>query len=66
MKGNDLIAKYIDESPGVAEARVHGYGIAVWALVGYLKGADGDLRQVAQGFDIPEDAVKAAKAYYRS
>ncbi len=59
-----LIREYIDESPGVLEARIRGYGVAVWALVGYLEGANVDIDDVAAGFEIPRDAVRAAHAYY--
>lgn len=38
--------------------------MAVWALVGYLRGAQGDILRVADDYDIPVEAVEAAIAYY--
>jgi hypothetical protein len=37
-----LIERYIEQNPhwsGLDEARLIGYGVAVWALIGYLSGA---------------------------
>ena len=60
-----LIPKYIDTSAGRAEARVVPYGVSVWALVGYLKAAQGDKDRVARDYEVPREAVEAAEAYYR-
>lgn len=62
-----LIEHYIEQNPhrpGLDEARLIGYGVAVWALVGYLSGASGDVQRVADDYDIPVEAVEAAIAYY--
>ncbi len=45
-----LIEQYIEQNPhrpGLDEARLIGYGAAVWALIGYLSGAMGDVQRVA-------------------
>ena len=64
----DLVQQYIREDPewpGAAEARIAGYGVPVWALIGYYRAVNGDLSRVATDYDLPEDAVRAALAYYR-
>ncbi|MDQ6832954.1 MAG: hypothetical protein M3008_06110, partial [Chloroflexota bacterium] len=40
------------------------YGVAVWALIGYLSRASGDVQRVAEDYDIPVEAVEAVIAYY--
>jgi len=64
-----LIEQYIEQNPhrpGLDEARLIGYGVAIWALVGYLSGAQGDILRVADDYDIPVEAVEAAIAYYNA
>ncbi|HET8629072.1 MAG TPA: hypothetical protein VFL91_16745 [Thermomicrobiales bacterium] len=64
----DLIARWVERNPhrpGIAEARVVGYGVPVWALAGYLLMVEGDAERVAGDYDLPRDAVAAALAYYR-
>lgn len=51
--------------PGVERARLADYGIAVWALIGYMGGEDGDIARTAADYGIPEAAVRAAIDYYR-
>lgn len=68
MTEEQLIARYIEPNPhkgGLAEARLVDYGIAVWALIAYWQGVQGDAAQVANDYDIPREAVEAALAYYR-
>lgn len=63
-----LIARWIEQNPhrpGVGEARVIGYCVPVWALVGYRLMVDGDAERVADDYDLPQEAVTAALAYYR-
>lgn len=60
-----LIDQYIDESWGVADARLKPWGTHVWAVIGYLKAAGGDVEWVAGGFDVPTEAIQAARAYYK-
>jgi uncharacterized protein (DUF433 family) len=64
----ELIARYIEPNPhrsGPQGGRLRGYGVAVWALVADWKGADGDAVQVASDYEVPQEAVEAALAYYR-
>ncbi|MGH2584285.1 MAG: DUF433 domain-containing protein [Dehalococcoidia bacterium] len=63
----DLIARYIEENPakpGPADARLVGYGVPVWALIGYLPAVGNRARQVAADYDLPLEAVEAALAFY--
>jgi uncharacterized protein (DUF433 family) len=67
--GDDpLVAKYIQLDPvweSAAEARIKGHGMSVWAVIGCLRGEGGDIDAVARAYEIPEEAVEAAVAYYR-
>lgn len=63
LKG--ALADYIDQGWGVADARLKASGVQVWAIIGYLKAAQGDEEWVAGGYDIPVEAVRAARAYYK-
>ncbi|MBI2761348.1 MAG: hypothetical protein HYX51_07990 [Chloroflexi bacterium] len=68
MTETQLIEKWIEPNPhrpGADEAQLTGYGVAVWALVGYLSRMDWNVEAVAQAFDVPCEAVEAALAYYR-
>lgn len=62
-----LIARYILPpsafTPDPAEVRLIGYGVPVWALVGYYK-AVGDPARVARDYRVPFDAVEATLAWY--
>ncbi len=65
---DDLIPAYIDADPyhpGIADAIITDSGVHVWALIGaiLLTGASPD--EVAQGYEVPREAVDAAIAYYR-
>jgi uncharacterized protein (DUF433 family) len=63
---DERIRRYLEPDPrylGAAEVRLKGYGVSVWAIIGYWKGV-GDLAEVAAGYDVPIEAVKAAVAYY--
>ena len=50
---------------GAAEARLKHSKVSVWAIIGHLGGEDGDVRRVADNYDVPVEAVEAALAYYR-
>jgi uncharacterized protein (DUF433 family) len=68
LTDQELIDKYIEpnrDRPGLAEARVAGYGVPVWALVGYLEAVHGDVQRVAHDYRLPVESVEAALAYYR-
>lgn len=63
-----LIEQYIEldpRRPRLDEAQVKDYGIAVWAIIGRLEAAHGDVEQAAADYDLPPDAVRAALAYYQ-
>jgi uncharacterized protein (DUF433 family) len=68
MKDDDtLITEYIElnpDKPGLDQARIKEYGVAVWALVAYYHAAGGDLERVATDYEIPPVYVEAALAYY--
>jgi uncharacterized protein (DUF433 family) len=67
LQEQELIARHIEPNPhrlGPHEARLKEYGVSVWALVGYWKGAGGDVDQVAEAYQVPREAVEAALAYY--
>lgn len=64
---DELIAEYILISPdpdSIEDARLARYGVPVWALIGYLPAADGDLGAIAEAYQLPLDAVLAAFAFY--
>ncbi|HLH21205.1 MAG TPA: DUF433 domain-containing protein [Chloroflexota bacterium] len=63
-----LIARYIEDNPhaaGLDEARLIVSGVPVWALVGHWRAIGEDIAQVAHDYDLPDEAVEAALAYYR-
>jgi uncharacterized protein (DUF433 family) len=51
--------------PGTSEARLVGCGVSVWALVGALPMAGGDIAELAEAYEVPREAVEVALAYYR-
>jgi hypothetical protein len=66
--GNELIARYIRAGAnggGRHDARVKAglSGAPVWALIGDLRGGGG-IPGTAQGYNLPEEAVVAAVAFY--
>ena len=67
-QARQLIARWIEPHPwkgGAAEARLKVGKVSVWAIIGHLGGEDGDVRRVADDYDVPIEAVEAALAYYR-
>jgi uncharacterized protein (DUF433 family) len=67
-KENRLIETFVERdpyAPEVEEARIVGYGVPVWALVGHAQATGGDSEEVARDYDLPREAVEAAMAYYR-
>jgi uncharacterized protein (DUF433 family) len=68
MHGDDLIAQYIEQHPqhpAVEEARLLLFNIPVWAIIGYLQTPGADVDRVATDYDVPREAIEAAKVYYR-
>ena len=62
-----LITEYIElnpDRPGLDQARLKESAVAIWALIGYLRGTNGDVDRVAADYEIPREAVEAAIAYY--
>ncbi len=63
-----LIERWIErppDRPGPQEARLKEHGVPVWIVVGYWQGSEQDSTVVARAYDIPQEAVAAAFAYYR-
>lgn len=50
---------------GPGGARLATYGYPIWILIDALGAADQDLVRVAGDYEIPEEAVRAAIAFYR-
>lgn len=62
-----LIEQYIEldpRRPRLDDAQIKEFGIAVWAIIGRLEAAHGNVEQAAADYDLPPDAVRAALAYY--
>ena len=63
-----LIADYIElnpDKPGLDQARIKEYGVAVWALMAYYQATSGDINRVAADYEIPAVHIEAALAYYK-
>jgi uncharacterized protein (DUF433 family) len=64
-----LIEKHVDLNydryGGRADARLKQPGISVWAIVAYLGVYEGDVDKVAWHFELSEEEMEAALAYYR-
>lgn len=63
-----LIQAWIERNPhhtGREDVRIRGEGVPVWALIGYLHAAGGDIDRVAVDYRVARDAVLAAIAYYQ-
>jgi uncharacterized protein (DUF433 family) len=70
MDDEKLVERYVDLETdrypgGRADARLREYGVPVWALIGQLRTLDGDLEQLAGDYELPQEEVEAALAYYR-
>jgi uncharacterized protein (DUF433 family) len=62
-----LITQHVEIPPdhGPGDARLVEYGIDIWVLVVYFQhAAERDAATVAQAYQIPIEAVRAALAYY--
>lgn len=67
MAGKEwMIGKYIDQGPGPMEARLEPSGVAVWAIIGYLRAVEGNIDRVAKDYDIGREEVEAAIEYYET
>jgi uncharacterized protein (DUF433 family) len=66
MTDDELIERYIDwKRYDRADARLRGRGTHVWAIVGQLRVARGDVTEVAKDYEVPAEAIQAALAYYQ-
>jgi uncharacterized protein (DUF433 family) len=68
MDAETRIERYLEPSPhrdGLDEVRLKDYGVAVWALVGYLQTPGSSIERVAADYDVPVAAVQAAYDYYQ-
>jgi uncharacterized protein (DUF433 family) len=62
-----LIRQYIvpdPHHPGIARYVLGEYGVSVWALVAYYEAVGHDLHRVASDYDVPDEQVRAALAFY--
>ena len=67
MDDDTLLSQYIAQDPApahVGDARLVGSDLPVWLLVRELKAAWGNVLQVAADYNLPRDAVVAARTYY--
>ena len=67
MDERALIDRYIAVGPydrGPQAARLKDSGTPVWALIGSVEGAGGDVARVAADYEQPLEAARAAVAYY--
>lgn len=64
-----LIEKHIgldyERYGGRADARLKESGVSVWAIVSYLDVYEGDLDKVAWHFELSQEELDAALAYYQ-
>jgi hypothetical protein len=52
--------------PGLHRVRLLDYGRPLWAIIANLQAVEGDVAQTAEDYDLPVEAVMAAKAYYEA
>ncbi len=60
----DRFIRLTPERPVPEEAVVLPSAVKVWAVIGDLRTNGGDVVCTAAGYDLPEEAVRAAIAYY--
>ncbi len=63
-----LIARYIAPrryEDGRANAYLPDYGYRVAALIAYLQSVNNDVQETARSYQLPEEAMLAAIAFYR-
>ncbi len=63
-----LLTNHIHFDPaesGVDQARVVPADVPVWVIVAQLEGAEGNVAQVAEDYELPREAVEAAIIFYR-
>lgn len=65
---DDLIERFVADDPyhpGIADAVIAGSGVHVWAVVGAVMLRNTTVDEAADDYEIPQEAVLAALAYYR-
>lgn len=65
---DELIRQYVEENPvrpGADDVRIVGYYVPVWALIGQYLATGKDREALAAAYELPQEAVDAALAYYR-
>jgi uncharacterized protein (DUF433 family) len=65
---DELIARHVElrpDRPWAGEARLVESAISVWALIGYLRAVDGDHEKLARDYELSQEEVDAAVAYYK-
>lgn len=65
MTDEELITMHIEPGSADSEARLRQSGVPVWALIGQLEIAQGNVDQVAEDYAVSRQAVEAAVVYYR-
>jgi len=65
-----LVERHIDGdfdryAGGRADARLRESGVSVWAIVSFLKVYNDSVTKVAEHFDLKQEEVEGALAYYR-
>jgi uncharacterized protein (DUF433 family) len=63
-----LIAAHVEPHParpGEAEWRLKERGVPVWTIIGALTPTADNVEEVARSYGISDDAVAAARAFYR-
>ncbi|HEY7909034.1 MAG TPA: DUF433 domain-containing protein, partial [Thermomicrobiales bacterium] len=67
IERQELIAEYVvpdPHHPGVAHFHLRESAISVWALVAYYEAVGQDLGRVARDYDVPDEHIRAALAFY--
>ncbi len=63
-----LIARHIVQDPhklGPVEVRLRDSGVSVWAVIGQLVVHDGDVALAAADYELSDEEMAAALAYFR-
>lgn len=65
-----LVERYVDldfdrYAGGRADARLRDSGVSIWAIITFLRFYNYDRDKVAWHFDLSDEEVEAARAYYR-
>jgi hypothetical protein len=67
LEGGEILGVHIGVDPhrtGLGRVRLIDFGVPLWALVAHLQSVEGNIEQTAIEYNVPVEAVRAAKAYY--